>query len=134
VERLVSRLARAADLPIPVACMTLRHSYAVDCLRHGMSVVQLQQNLGHRNLETTLDYQRFIPPDNTVSPAEHFSEDTVQHKFKTPAVSLHGSLPPEWPFPSMLSPVQQFLKTLKTRISGRFLALRAFATKAINTS
>jgi site-specific recombinase XerD len=70
IERMVRRTAAEAGLENIVTCMTLRHSYAVDCLRHGMSPVQLQKNLGHRNLATTLDYQRCLLPDDIVSPLD----------------------------------------------------------------
>ena len=46
-------------------CMTLRRSYAVQCLRDGTDVRQLQESLGHRHVETTLAYCRYLPPNGS---------------------------------------------------------------------
>jgi integrase/recombinase XerD len=58
VERIVRRAAQNAGLTKHVCCTTLRRSYTVQCLRDGMNARELQENLGHKLLETTLDYSR----------------------------------------------------------------------------
>ena len=42
---------------------TLRHSYAINCLRHGMDIRRLQLLLGHSNLNTTQVYLQFNDSD-----------------------------------------------------------------------
>jgi len=42
---------------------TLRHSYAVHCLKSGMNIRSLQKILGHKNLETTAIYLDLIGKD-----------------------------------------------------------------------
>lgn len=48
VERIVRRAAVSAGIMKEVCCRTLRRSYAVQCLRDGMDVASLRQNLGHK--------------------------------------------------------------------------------------
>ena len=62
VERIVRRAAVRAGVTKEACCRTLRRSYAVECLRGGMNVVQLRDYLGHQNLESTLAYGRYLPP------------------------------------------------------------------------
>jgi len=73
-ERIVSRAARKAGLAKEVCCTTLRRSYAVQCLRDHMDVCRLQQNLGHKYLQTTMDYYRYLLPRDVRSPAIHFTD------------------------------------------------------------
>ena len=48
--------------------MTLRRSYAVQCLRDGMNVREVQECLGHQHLETTLQYRRYLSANGAVFP------------------------------------------------------------------
>jgi integrase len=62
LQRIVRHAAAKAGLTKEVCCRTLRRSYAVQCLRDGMNVRQLQESLGHQHVETTLQYCRYLPP------------------------------------------------------------------------
>ena len=42
---------------------TLRHCFAVNCLKNGMSIVVLSRLLGHSNINTTMEYLRIVPLD-----------------------------------------------------------------------
>ena len=42
---------------------TLRHSFAVHCLKGGMNIRSLQKILGHANLETTAIYLDVVGED-----------------------------------------------------------------------
>lgn len=63
LQRLVSRLAARARLTRTVTPHVLRHSFAVHCLRLGMSLRTIQELLGHENLSTTEIYLRLSPED-----------------------------------------------------------------------
>ncbi len=81
IQRVVNRAVRSAGLSKFVTPMTLRHSFAVQSLRDGMSPRELQQILGHQWLETTLDYRRAIIPSHVVSPADRlFFQPAEPHR------------------------------------------------------
>ncbi len=69
-EHIVRQCALRVGLAEPVTSMTLRHSFAVHALRAGMQVRVLQELLGHRCIETTLKYERCVPPANVISPLD----------------------------------------------------------------
>ena len=62
VERIVRRAATHAGLIKEVCCRTLRRSYAVQCLRDGMDALRLRDSLGHKYVESTLAYARYLRP------------------------------------------------------------------------
>jgi hypothetical protein len=152
IERMVRRTGQAAGIGKDVTCMILRHSYGVDCLRQGMSPPQLQENLGHRSIATTLDYRRCLLPDEIISPADslqtppirspnrilpnqeprttnsELSSSTKNQEPRTPNSSF--ATPPlpllSFPFPTIPSSPRQFFSMLKTCIGRRFLGLRSF--------
>jgi hypothetical protein len=132
-------MAQAAGIGKIVTCMTLRHSYAVDCLRHGMTEVQLQRNLGHKSIETTLLYQRCSLPADAKSPLDiHTNSQVPPSTLPNAQTPTHSPLLPKLdirdltlPFPELTSGAREFVSMLKTRIKGRFLALRSFLS---NTS
>jgi integrase len=45
---------------IEVSCHTFRHSFAVNCLLHGISLGVLQHWLGHANIESTVVYTQVL--------------------------------------------------------------------------
>jgi integrase/recombinase XerD len=47
----------------------LRHHYAVDDLRAGGSIYDLQQILGHASIKTTEDDLRFLTPESGAPPS-----------------------------------------------------------------
>jgi integrase/recombinase XerD len=69
-ERIVRRCTKRAGLPRHVTAMVLRHTCAVQALEDGVNIRQLQTRLGHVSLETTMRYQRCLPPEETVSPLD----------------------------------------------------------------
>ena len=69
MERIVRRAAQRAGIAKEANCRTLRRSYIVDCLRDGMNIAELGENLGHRYLESTLAYERYLlPPPSLLRP------------------------------------------------------------------
>lgn len=71
--------------------MVLRHSFAVQSLRDGMPIRDLQETLGHKRIYTTLDYERYLLPV-TLRPNSPFGPD---HPRPTPfTVPTYPS--PQW--------------------------------------
>lgn len=55
-QRQVKKAAKAAGIPKPVTCHTLRRSFATQMLRAGYDVRTVQRIMGHRDVRTTMIY------------------------------------------------------------------------------
>ena len=132
VGAIVHRHAREAGLDRPVSAMMLRHSYAAHQLQAGMTVRELQEQLGHTSIETTLRYCALEPPrvkspldqmpapttDNRspVTENESGSAHTRPHPHTlVPPIPVSDSTPP---FP-VRHPVRYFLAWLRSRLCAR---------------
>ena len=62
-QRAVSRVANRAIITKPVTPHVLRHSFAVNCVKKGVSTASLKKILGHDRLETTEIYLNICPED-----------------------------------------------------------------------
>ncbi len=69
-ERIVCRCAKRAALPRHVTSMVLRHTYAVHALEAGVNIREIQTNLGHANVVTTMLYQQCLLPEEATSPLD----------------------------------------------------------------
>jgi site-specific recombinase XerD len=76
VAWILQQAVKTARLDVPVDGMVLRHSYAVHCLEAGLTIRDVQERLGHRQVKTTLVYLRLLHPKVT-SPL-----DTLDEKVK----------------------------------------------------
>ena len=65
-QRRIKAVANRARLIKPVTPHVLRHTFAVECIRRGLSVAVVQKILGHDNLSTTQIYLN-LSGDNVVS-------------------------------------------------------------------
>lgn len=61
VERIVKRVANRAGITNEVVPHVLRHTFACDAIRKGISLPALQKILGHDRLETTAIYLNLTP-------------------------------------------------------------------------
>ena len=62
-QRLVKKVANRAMITKPVTPHVLRHSFAVNCVKRGLSMASLRKILGHDRLETTAIYLNICPED-----------------------------------------------------------------------
>ena len=63
IERIVKRVANRAGISKPVTPHVLRHTFAVNCIKKGISTRTLQILLGHDRLTTTELYLNLSPED-----------------------------------------------------------------------
>ena len=62
-QRIVTRVANRALITKPVTPHVLRHSFATNCVKRGVSTASLKKILGHDRLETTEIYLNICPED-----------------------------------------------------------------------
>jgi len=63
IQRIVKRVANRAGIAKPVSPRVLRHTFAVNCIKKGVSTRALQTLLGHDRLTTTELYLNLSPED-----------------------------------------------------------------------
>ncbi len=63
VQRVISKVANRAKLTVKVHPHILRHTFAIQSVRKGISLKALQIMLGHSRLETTNIYLNMSPED-----------------------------------------------------------------------
>ncbi len=63
IQRIVKRVANRAGIAKPVSPHVLRHTFAVSCIKKGISTRALQTLLGHNRLTTTELYLNLSPED-----------------------------------------------------------------------
>ena len=60
-QKVFRRAKQHSGIDKPGGIHSLRHAYATHCLQQGMPIHQLQQQLGHRHLNSTLRYTHWLP-------------------------------------------------------------------------
>lgn len=63
IERIVKQVANRAGIAKRVTPHVLRHTFAVNCIKKGISTRSLMQFLGHDRLQTTEIYLNLSPED-----------------------------------------------------------------------
>ncbi len=148
IELILRKAVDATETTKLVTCMTMRHSYAVHRLEMGATIREVQESLGHKSIHTTMRYQYCIapqninvlskvrelyPPDNEAGNASELQATSGRPSCREPRdlvsapnLSLLAAL--ELPFRDETSTPRDraidFLRSLKTQITGRFLGRR----------
>jgi len=129
VEYILKKAVCAAQIRKPVSTMTLRHSYAMHCLRMGMTIIELQQALGHQDICTTLIYEECLPPETQNHPFSKVRACYVQKMAPSDLPKTSSLEGLALPFPAhddgIFNRAKEFYRTLRTRIFGSFLALQS---------
>jgi len=63
IDRIIKQVANKAGISKPVSPHVLRHTFAVNCIKKGISTRALQTFLGHDRLSTTEIYLNLSPED-----------------------------------------------------------------------
>lgn len=64
IQWAVKTIAKQAGISKVVHTHTMRHTYACHCLENGMNIVTLKDLLGHKNIETTMEYLKICQLDD----------------------------------------------------------------------
>lgn len=72
VQWVIKQVCKQAGIAKDVHVHTLRHSFATHLLEDGMDIITLKDLLGHRNLETTMEYLQIaqLPTRRVFSPLD----------------------------------------------------------------
>ncbi len=76
VEKMVKSTAEKAGITKDVTPHLLRHTFATHLMEDGVSLLDVQELLGHRSLGTTARYMHLVRPRQVKSPLDTLAEDT----------------------------------------------------------
>jgi site-specific recombinase XerD len=110
----LAKAARRADCTSPVTPHRLRHSFASEMLRLGVSLPALMQLLGHKHIHMTLRYVQVTQQD-------------LQREFhlaRLNTASLHSI--PNLPLPATTAPVQADIASIHNAITAARHLLQLF--------
>ena len=126
VEIMVRQARIAAGIDRPICVMSLRHSYAVNRLENGVSLRQLQQELGHASIRTTARYERCMAPKLAHHPFSEVRRCMRRDARLRPLAGLAtiDIRKLRLPFPRPRGEIAEFLSLLRDRVIGGFIERR----------
>lgn len=79
IQNAVATAVRKAAIPKHVTVHTLRHGFATHLLMNGVNIREIQELLGHKNVETTMIYTHVMRDMTTApkSPLDHLMEEST---------------------------------------------------------
>jgi integrase/recombinase XerD len=124
VAFILQQAVKTTGMEKPVDGMVLRHSFGVHCLEAGLTIRAVQQFLGHKQVATTMIYQRLLHPGVT-SPLDSLPPPAVPAPLLPAPLTTEGLTLPFAPeAPDATRTVRVFYQALRTRLVGGFLALK----------
>jgi site-specific recombinase XerD len=117
LRRTLAEIARCAGCSSPVTPHRLRHSFASEMLRLGVSLPGLMQLLGHKDIHMTLRYVQVTQQD-------------LQREFhlaRLNTASLHSI--PKLPLPATTAPVQADIAAIHNAIAATRHLLQLFRSQ-----
>ena len=83
IQEVIKKAIRKAGIPKHASVHTLRHSFATHLLMNGVNIREVQELLGHKNVETTMIYTHVL---RDMSKAPKSPLDLLLEGSRSPAV------------------------------------------------
>ena len=103
LRKVLKTTARQAGCSISPTPHQLRHSFASEMLRHGVSLMALKELLGHKDIRMTLRYTLIVQSD--LQQQYHLARQNMRNRYTIPPLPIPSAIPIEGPpsLPTLVS-------------------------------